>query len=331
MNDRYSHRERLEGIMEGEPPDRAAASIWRHFYHRETTAESLAEAMLAFQKRFDWDFMKINPRASYHVEDWGNRLEWSGDEFSKHEKIRFAVDVINDWDKIEPLQPTAPVLAEHLRAVSLIRKSSDPELPLMMTVFCPIGIARYLCGGKEKLLEHLRQAPAKVASALENITVTFEKYIPELRQAGADGIFYATLEWASEDSLSWSEYEKYGRPYDLRLLKASGEDSLDILHVCSHNNYVREMADYPVALVNWDASDPTNVSVEDSFGFLGDKTVIGTLDDRGWLHHSKPVEIISEVDRIKHRMAGRRFIFGPGCAVAPEIPYENFDAVRNSL
>ena len=64
MKDKLSHRERIEAIMRGETPDRPAISLWRHFYHLESTAKGLAEAMLEYQKKYDWDFMKINPRAS---------------------------------------------------------------------------------------------------------------------------------------------------------------------------------------------------------------------------------------------------------------------------
>jgi len=331
MTNTLSHRERVETIIAGENPDRMAASVWRHFFHKEATAEGLADAMLDFQKRFDWDFMKINPRASYHVEDWGNRLEWSTDEYQKHVKTEFAVKTIDDWDKITPLPPTSPVLAEHLKAIRLIKKVSDPELPLFMTVFNPLGIARYLAGSKEKLLEHLAQDPNRVRQALENITVTFEQYTAEIRNAGADGLFYATLEWASTDAIPCEQYHTLCRPLDLRIIKSAGDDALNMLHVCTSNNYLKELSDYPVPLINWESHDPTNVNLDNSFAFLQDKTAVGGLDDRGWLWHARPDEIAHELTRIKDRMAGRRFIFGPGCAIDPEIPYENLQVVRDNL
>ncbi len=328
---KLSHRERLKMIIKGEKPDRAAWSIWRHFFHREVNLDNFAEAMVEFQKIFDFDFMKINPRASYHVEDWGNRLEWSTDEFQHHKKTYFTVNDINDWEKIEPLPINSPVLAGHLEAISKIKKKSDPELPLFMTLFCPLGIARYLCGSKEKLLSHLRKDERKVLTALEHITQTFEKYTAEIRNAGCDGLFYATLEYASSDTMTFEQYNKYGRPNDLRLLKAAGDDALNILHVCHSHNYLKELADYPVQMINWDSSDPTNINLDDSFDYLGDKVAIAGLDDKGWLWHSRPNEIKHEIARIKERMSGKRFIFGPGCAIAPEIPYENLEAVRMSL
>jgi uroporphyrinogen decarboxylase len=331
MSDKYSHRERIQKIMAGEKPDRFAASNWRHFYHKESTAEGLAEAMLDFQKRFDWDFMKINPRASYHAEDWGNKYSWSKDEFKKHERIQFPVETADDWAKIDVLPAGTPVLTDHLKAIELIKKASDPELPLVMTVFNPLGIARYLAGGIQKMLDYMNNEPDKVHAALENITVTFERYVTEIRNAGADGIFYATLEWGSADLLTYEQYEKFSRQYDSRILKASGDDSLNIMHVCGSNNILRQLADYPVELFNWDACDPTNVNIDRCFEYLGDKTVIGGLDHKGWLWHSTPEEVATEVGKIKERMAGKKFIFGPGCSIDAHIPFANLDAVRRNL
>ena len=58
--------------------DRPPVSMWRHFYAEETAADTLAEAMLGFQREYDWDFMKVNPRASYHAEDWGLEMRTGG-------------------------------------------------------------------------------------------------------------------------------------------------------------------------------------------------------------------------------------------------------------
>ena len=66
-----NHRERVLACLAGEYVDRPPASMWRHFYAEETAPDTLAEAMLGFQREYDWDFMKVNPRASYHAEDWG--------------------------------------------------------------------------------------------------------------------------------------------------------------------------------------------------------------------------------------------------------------------
>jgi uroporphyrinogen decarboxylase len=331
MKDKLSHRERIQAIMRGETPDRPAISLWRHFYHLESTAKGLAEAMLDYQRKYDWDFMKINPRASYHVEDWGNKLDWSVREFDKHRKVKFAIESIEDWDKIGILSPSSPVLAEHLNAIRLIKKGSGKELPLLMTVFTPFSVAGDLMAREKMLLEHLAQDPKRVIRALENITITFEHYVKEIRNAGADGIFLATTEWATSEMMTYSQYAEYARPLDLRILKATGTDALNLLHVCRGNNYLKELSDYPVQMVNWDASDPTNPPIDEGTEFLKDKTAVGGIDQTGWLRHANPAEIAEEISKIKERMAGRRFIFGPGCTYDPQVPEKNIRAVREAI
>lgn len=326
-----SHRERILAVIAGEKPDRPAVSFWRHFYHQEATAEGLAEAMLAYQKKFDWDFMKINPRASYHVEDWGNRLDWSKSEFSRHRKLKFAVEKIADWEKITPLPATAPVLAEHLRAVSLIKKSADKNLPLFMTVFTPLSIAGDLVPEGSLLLQHLEQDKAKVLTAVENITVTFEKYVAELRNAGADGIFLATTEWATSEAMSYPMYETIARPCDLRILRAAGSDALNIMHICAANNFLKQLADYPAQLFNWDSSHPTNPTLDTGLEILKGKALIGGIDHTGWLRHASPEEIKNEMTRQRDRYDGKPVIFGPGCTYEPTVPEENIRAVKEAL
>ena len=61
MSDQMSHRERVMAALRDEEVDRPPVSMWRHFFDDEVTAEGMAQAMLAFQQRFDWDFMKVNP------------------------------------------------------------------------------------------------------------------------------------------------------------------------------------------------------------------------------------------------------------------------------
>jgi uroporphyrinogen decarboxylase len=331
MTDKYSHRERVEMILKGETPeDRAAGSVWRHFFHREWIPDEFVAAMVQFQSEYDWDFMKINPRASYHVQDWGNEVAWSHDEFKNHVKTRFAVQKYEDWEKIEPLHSTARVLQEHLQSIAKIRKEVGPDLHLFMTVFSPLSVARYLIGHEDPLMEHLRAVPEKVLPALENITLTYEKYVEDIIDAGADGIFFATTKFASADIMTWDEYIKYGLPFDLRVLNRV-KNRLNILHVCASNNFLKELADYPAQLVNWDSSDPTNVPLDKATAFLKGKTVIGGIDHTGWLKRGRPEGIKTEMDKIRTRMKGERFIFGPGCAVDPDVPAPNIRAIRTNL
>ena len=331
--EKYSHRDRLELILAGEKPDRYAASFWRHFNHKENNAKGTAEAMLDFQKAFDWDFMKINPRADYHIEDWGFEQKFSTSEFKKHTPLKYPIRKIDDWRGIEPLKPTAPVLAEHLRAVSLIRKGVGRDFPILMTVFTPLSIAGRMIADSNLLVEHLRHHPDKIHQALRAITETFKKYVQELRNAGADGIFFATTKWASSNLITWPEYEEFGVPYDLELIKATEDDSLNLFHVCASNNYLSQLAkiDYNCKMYNWDSDDPTNFQLDKSYDILKGKALVGGVDHSGWLLKSNPEEIPFQMQRIKKYLDPARVIIGPGCTFAPEVPIENLKQIRNNL
>jgi uroporphyrinogen decarboxylase len=333
MAEKLSHRERIAALLAGETPDRFAASIWRHFFHRESTIDGLVEAMVQFQKQCDWDFMKINPRADYHIEDWGLKQIYSKNEFERHTKTAFPINTITDWDSIRPLNVTSGVLGDHLIAVSKIRKEVGKELPLLMTIFTPLAIAGRMVQNDQILVEHLHKEPERVMRAVRVITDTFKTYAEELRNAGADGIFLATTSWASRKMLSWEEYQRFALPYDLELASATGSDALNLFHVCGTDTFLAELLKqpYPCQLINWDASEPTNLPIDRAEPLLGKKVAVGGMDHQGWFLHSEPDEIQYQVDRLKERFSSKRLIFGPGCTIDPKTKMQNLLALRERL
>lgn len=328
-----SHRERISAIVRGERPDRYAASFWRHFFHRESSAEGLAGAMVDFQRQFDWDFMKINPRADYHIEDWGFRHEFSTSEFVKHRKTSFPVRSIEDWAKINPLPTTSPALAEHLLAIRLIRKAVGPGLPILMTVFTPLAIAGRMVADKQLLADHLRSDPTRVLQAVAAITATYKRFVVECRNAGADGIFYATTAWASEEMLTWAEYEKFALPFDFDVMSDLDSEALNLFHVCGSHNMLKKLSvyDYRASMYNWDDADPTNPTLQSGHGLLPGKALVGGVDYRGWLVRSDAAEMDFLIDQLKQRHDPSTLIIGPGCAIDPATPAANLKAIRERL
>ena len=66
-----TQRERLKAALAGTRVDRVPVSAWGHFFTEEVDPDRFIAATMAFQKSFDWDFLKVHSRASYHVEGWG--------------------------------------------------------------------------------------------------------------------------------------------------------------------------------------------------------------------------------------------------------------------
>src|SRR5689334_11367378 len=63
-------KERVDAALRGDPVDRVPVSMWGHDFEHEWNTQAFVEAMIENYTRYDWDFMKVNPRASYHVEGW---------------------------------------------------------------------------------------------------------------------------------------------------------------------------------------------------------------------------------------------------------------------
>jgi uroporphyrinogen decarboxylase len=329
MADEMTHRERVRAMLKGQEVDRVPVSMWRHFYASETSPELLAQAMLKFQERFDWDFVKVNPRASYHVEDWGLEVRYDGDR--SPEVVGTPIKVPDDWLKLNVLKLDRGVLKEHLNALELIAKGLKGKVPFLMTVFTPLSIAARLAPSEQTFRQHLRQHTDKVQHALEIVTESFINFSRACLDRGASGLFYATTAWASSDLMSEEEYRTFARPYDLKLLKAMPPAEFHILHVCRHRNLLQVMTDYPVQAFNWDVRGAGNPSLTEGSAMLGGKTVIGGLSHGRDLVEASPQQLAGEVVGLRVAMGRKGWMLGAGCTFPPETPEANLTAIRQAV
>lgn len=325
-----NHRERVMATLKGEAKDRPPVSFWRHFYGREASAAGLAEAMLAFQSQYDWDFVKVNPRASYYGEGWGLKVRFRGEEGLKPEVIDFPIQSASDWKKIRPLSGEEGALGEQLQALRLIREGLGPQVPMVQTVFTPLSIAGDLVSSPEQLLHDLREQPRGVHQALQVIADTFASYARACLKAGADGVFLATTEWASYDLLSDGDYREFGRPYDLEVLSGAVAGDLNILHVCGRHNMLKTLLDYPVQAFNWAATDPTNPSLGEILRLSG-KAVIGGIDEKATLVHGSLQALREERERARREGDRGKWMLGPGCAIPVDVPESHLRTIRQEI
>jgi len=306
-------------------------SFWRHFYDREGSAPALAEAMLEFQKAYDWDFVKVNPRASYHVEDWGVRTERRGKgPLDKPKVVCSSVKEPKDWDAIRPLDPTKGTLGEMLDAEERIASAIQGETDWLMTVFNPISIAADLINDDARFTDHLRRHGERVHGALRAITETFMAFVRETMQRGASGIFFATTDYGNATVIDKELLLEFGRPYDLRVLEEAKRGPLNTIHVCGPRAFVREQLDYPVSIVSWAAHEPTNPSIAD-LRPLTQKTLLTGIDHEGTMVKGPPEAVQAQARAAIEASGGTRFILGPGCAVPSAAPERHYAAAREAV
>ncbi|MBI3538863.1 MAG: hypothetical protein HY076_01125 [Candidatus Eisenbacteria bacterium] len=203
-------------------------------------------------------------------------------------------------------------------------------------MFTPLAVLGEMVEEPGELKLHMRTHPNNVRGALEAVTATYERFAPLLIEAGADGIYLATTDWASRNLMSADEYRVWARPGDLRILTAvaarpaTGEPPFHVLHVCKRRNLLFELADYPVSAFSWDATDPTNPSLADGLARLPGAVMGGISQDEA-LRETDPERAVAEYRRGLEQTGGRRWLVGPGCSIPPAVPAANLKAVRSAV
>jgi uroporphyrinogen decarboxylase len=283
--------------------------------------------MLDNYRRYDWDYMKVNPRASYHVEDWGAELKPSGDPNESPLWVRPAVTTPADWRALRPLEPDYGVLGEQLSALRLIRDALAGEAYFIQTIFSPLSIAKYLVGNDPAPVKAaMTNDPDSLRAALDVVTQTFITYSLASLEAGASGIFFATTGWASQDTLSEDEYRRWGRDYDLRVLEAvKDRGPFNVLHNCGAGVYFDLLADYPVHAISWAATLAENPSLAEGLARTH-KAAMGGISEKTTLPDGTPGEVESEIRRALVETKGTRLLLAPGCSIPPRTPPTNLAA-----
>jgi len=323
-------RERVMAALRGDPVDRPPVSFWGHFYHRESSARDLVDATVEFQNEYGWDWIKLNPRKHYHVEPWGVTYRYYNSATQKPTLERWPVHQAADWAAITERPHDQGAFGEQLDAVHLLRRTVPEEIPVIQTVFTPLAVLGEMVEEPGELRLHLRTQPNAVRGALEAVTRTYERYVAEVAAQGVDGIYFATVDWASRDLLSPEEYREWARPYDLRVLEVVKDLPFNVMHVCKRRNLLFEFADYPVQAFSWAATDPLNPTLADALAKMPGVMMGGISHEESILERS-PQAVLQELRQGFTMTGGRRWLVAPGCSIPPATPAANLEAVRDAV
>ncbi len=334
-------RERVEAALRGEPVDRVPVSAWRHFVPDERSAEGLAAASLAHFREFDWDWLKLNPRATYYAEAWGNRYDFDDYNLVFPRLIGGPLNSPADLDALAPVDPKGGVFGEHLDLVRRVRAGIG-EAHFVQTVFSPLSVLAFLLARADQhdanrliqaqydgVRRAIAENPQGVHHALDVIADALAAYAAAAVDAGASGIFFAIVKLARQGVLTESEYARFGRPYDLRVLNAVQGAPFNLLHVCGPKVYFDAVMDYSVHAINWATLNQDNPTVG-AAQCLTQRALIGGVDELGTLQTGTPDAVIAEAQGAIRATGGRRFLLAPGCGTSMDVPAANLHALRRA-
>lgn len=321
--------------------DRVPVAAWRHFVPEELNPRLLADVSLRHFYDFDWDWLKVNPRATYYAEAWGNRYDYQHYDVVLPRLIEGPLNSPADLWKIGEISGTGGVFAEQLQLLQHV-KAGINGAHFVQTVFTPLSVLAFLAarprqGGMEAavqaqydgLRQLLRENPQGAHFALKNIAATLAHYSAAAVEAGASGLFFAIVKLARKDILTREEYAEFGQPYDLQVLAAVQDAPFNLLHICGPQAYFELANRYPVHAVNWAAIGQENPDIREALSAT-DKALIGGVDELGALQSGRPTEVIAEARAAIAATGGRRLLLSPGCGASMDAPEENLRALRSA-
>lgn len=212
------------------------SSFWKHHPVADQQGESLACETIAFQEKFNCDFVKLMPAGSWQAACYGVIDTWENDLLGRRTITNTVIKTPDDWLNLPDFSKSTPALMQEIvRACVLVHERISSEIPILCTLFCPITQAVQLAG-LPVFMEHIKTHPAFVLAGLKQITKNTLPAIKAFKKAGADGVFYATQHMRA-GALPKAVYDQFGLVFDTECLNACADFQFNIFHIHGENIY----------------------------------------------------------------------------------------------
>jgi uroporphyrinogen decarboxylase len=319
-------RDRVEAALKLSLADRPPVGAWGHTYREEWSPTDLAAVTVARARRFGWDFVKFQPRASCFAEAFGSVYHPSGHRLRGPILIKAAVPDLESWPSVELVNRKA--LDDQVESIAMAARELGSDIPVIQTVFSPITVGGYLVGkSQSRVVRELRKHPDVVGPALEMIAAALVDFSRRSLEAGAAGIFYAISGYAGCGVMSEDLYRHLVLPYDQAVLGALPERAwFNVVHLCGSNLNFDLARELPSQAVSWSVHNQGNPSLAEGRE-RARRAVMGGLSQRATLVYGPPARIRAEAERAVAETGGRGLLIAPGCSVSPRVRDVNLRAI----
>ena len=319
-------RQRVEAALALGLGDRPPVGAWGHTYREEWSVDDLAAITIERARKFGWDFVKFQPRASTFGEAFGSVFRPSGHRLRAPVLVSLGAPDADSWPAVSLANKKA--LDDQVESIGIVARELGPSVPVIQTVFSPLTVAAYLVGrSKSRLLRDLRRSGEVMRPALERIADGLIDFSRSSVEAGAAGIFYAISGYASKDFLPEPAYREMVLPLDMYVLGRLPKESwFNVVHLCGSHVHFDLSREMPVGAVSWSVHNQGNPSLAEGRQISG-KAVMGGLGQRTTLIYGPPASVESEARRAIGETGGRGLILAPGCSVPPRARDANLAAM----
>src|SRR5579864_7344831 len=151
-------RDRVKAALAGGVADRPPAGAWGHTYREEWSPEALARITVERVRKFGWDFVKFQPRASCFAEAFGSVYKPAGHALRAPVLVSPAVPDLDSWKQVELVNRKA--LDDQVESIGIVARELGSDVPVIQTVFSPITVGGYLVGkSQSRIVRELRKHP----------------------------------------------------------------------------------------------------------------------------------------------------------------------------
>jgi len=309
-------RARVEATLVGGDVDRPAAGAWGHRYRDEWSPERLAQVTVERARRFEWDFVKFQPRATFFAEAFGAAYRPAGHSLRAPVFDEPLVKSLEDWQRLRLVN--AGVMDDQVRALGLVVEGLGDRVPVLQTVFSPLSVGSYIVGRENRrLVREMRTNTEVVLPALDTIADAQIEFSRKSVAAGAAGIFYAISGFATPDAMPAEVYDELVFPTDLRIVESLPAAAwFNVVHLCGSHVNMDVGRRLPVQAVSYSIHNKGNPPLGEARRVTG-KAVMGGLEQRRVLVGGPSDAIERQVREAIASTGGRGLLLAPGCSVPP--------------
>ena len=272
-------KERIDRALRGEDVDRPPFSLWHHY--KRPTAQLEAQDHLDFHRRYNTDFVKVMNDFDYPRSTTGK------------------------WYELKPLK--SPYFIDTLYGpymTAMLLLAAEPEFAGKKNTEDRADVIK-------AIHTFQKENTAAWEEAMEAITQSTIHHIRSSQEIGCSGtlvsIFNATSKFGSV-----SDYERYSRPYDQRVLAALAGTKLTLLHLHTlERPYLNQFRGFDAPVINYSVKTSGIPIAEVRKAYS--QAIAGGVDEVDF--DRLTTEEIRKQWKSAQEQAGSKYIITPGCSV----------------
>lgn len=292
--------------------------------------EAMAEAQIKAWQRYGHDILMIENGTAALAEACGVQVEYLKSSAPVAKKP--AINSLDEVDKLKIPDPYKdPLLSELLKATRIVvEEIGDQAYVMGRADQGPFSLACEIRGMGEFLLDLARgKNLEKIHQLLDFCRKVSEIYVAAQIEQGAHASSIGDSP-SGPDVISPQYYRDYAYPYVKKLVSSIKKKDITLAyHICGNSTpIISDMVSTGAAIIEIDQKADQLVSKSAA---AGKATLLGPIDPSEVMAHGTPELVMEKCNEALENLSpGGGFILGPGCALPPDTPDENIDAMMEA-